>query len=124
MYLVTAVIKSHALARVRDALPEAGILGMTVTEVRGFGQQGGHVACGGYVEEEHDYLPKIKVEVAVEDDVLDACIEGICAVTRTGNFGDGKIFVFRLEEAVRVRTGEKGPAAVRGTTEKAVAEVA
>ncbi len=123
MYLVTAIIKSHALCRVRDALPDAGILGMTVTEVRGFGQQGGQVACGSYVEEAHDYLPKVKVEVAVEARALDACIEGICAVTRSGHFGDGKIFVFGLDGAMRVRTGERGVAAVRSAT-KAVAEMA
>ena len=112
MYLVTAVIKRHKLARVRDALPNCDIVGMTASEVRGFGRQRGHVTCGSYVEEDFDYLPKIKIEIAIEDQDLDRCVDAICKAAREGKVGDGKIFVTRLDDVIRVRTGESGPKAV------------
>lgn len=112
MYLVTAIIKRHTLAKVRDALPNCDIVGMTATEVRGFGRQRGHVTCGAYIEEDFDYLPKIKIEIAIEDQDLDRCVDAICDAAREGKVGDGKIFVTQLEDVIRIRTGENGPKAV------------
>ncbi len=125
MLWVTAIIKACRLAKLQESLPPSAIVGMTVTEVRGFGRQKGRVTCGNYVEEAFDYLPKIKVEIAIEDDALDAYLNAILAAAQTGKIGDGKVFAMKLDQAVRIRTGEKGPQAISpapsSTTEVKVA---
>ena len=112
MKLVTAIIKPFKLDDVRDALSDISIQGMTVTEVKGFGRQKGHTELYRGAEYVVDFLPKVKVEVAIEDDNLDSVIDAIANASNTGKVGDGKIFVAALEEAVRIRTGETGPGAV------------
>jgi nitrogen regulatory protein P-II 2 len=112
MKLVSAIIKPFKLDDVREALSELGVTGITVTEVKGFGRQKGHTELYRGAEYVVDFLPKIKVEVAVADDRLEAIIEAIAAAARTGKIGDGKIFVFDLQQAGRIRTGEEGEAAV------------
>ena len=112
MKLITAVIKPFKLDEVREALSEIGVQGITVTEVKGFGRQKGHTELYRGAEYVVDFLPKIKVEVAVADDRLDAIIEAIATAARTGKIGDGKIFVFDLQQAVRIRTGESGAEAI------------
>ena len=112
MKLVSAIIKPFKLDDVREALSELGVTGITVTEVKGFGRQKGHTELYRGAEYVVDFLPKIKVEVAVADDRLDAIIEAIAAAARTGKIGDGKIFVFDLQQAVRIRTGESGVEAI------------
>jgi nitrogen regulatory protein P-II 2 len=112
MKLVSAIIKPFKLDDVREALSELGVTGITVTEVKGFGRQKGHTELYRGAEYVVDFLPKIKVEVAVADDRLDAIIEAIAAAARTGKIGDGKIFVFDLQQAVRIRTGESGAEAI------------
>ena len=112
MKLVSAIIKPFKLDDVREALSELGVTGITVTEVKGFGRQKGHTELYRGAEYVVDFLPKIKVEVAVADDRLDAIIEAIAAAARTGKIGDGKIFVFALQQAVRIRTGESGAEAI------------
>ena len=106
MHLVTAIIKPFKLDDVRTALSEIGIQGMTVTEVKGFGRQKGHTELYRGAEYVVDFLPKIKLEVAVDDSRLDEVIETITSAARTGKIGDGKIFVAPLDNAVRIRTGE------------------
>ncbi len=106
MHLVTAIIKPFKLDDVRTALSEIGIQGMTVTEVKGFGRQKGHTELYRGAEYVVDFLPKIKLEVAVDDSRLDEVIETITTAARTGKIGDGKIFVAALENVVRIRTGE------------------
>ena len=106
MHLVTAIIKPFKLDDVRAALSEIGIQGMTVTEVKGFGRQKGHTELYRGAEYVVDFLPKIKLEVAVVDSRLDEVIETIANAARTGKIGDGKIFVSSLENVVRIRTGE------------------
>ena len=106
MKLVVAVIKPFKLDDVREALAEAGVQGITVTEVKGFGRQKGHTELYRGAEYVVDFLPKIKVEVAVDDDQLDRVVEAISQSARTGKIGDGKIFVSDLEQVVRIRTGE------------------
>ena len=106
MYLVTAIIKPFKLDDVRTALSEIGIQGMTVTEVKGFGRQKGHTELYRGAEYVVDFLPKIKLEVAVDDTRLDEVIETITTAARTGKIGDGKIFVAALDNVVRIRTGE------------------
>ena len=106
MKLITSVIRPHKLDEVRDALEGAGVSGMTVTEVRGFGRQKGHTELYRGAEYVVDFLPKIKLEVAVADDQLDRVLEAIQASARTGKIGDGKIFVSTLEQVIRIRTGE------------------
>ena len=108
MKLLTAIIKPFKLDDVRDALSEIGIKGLTVTEVKGFGRQKGHTELYRGAEYVVDFLPKVKIEIALDDDQLDAAIEAICNAAGTGKIGDGKIFVLGLDEAVRIRTGEKG----------------
>jgi nitrogen regulatory protein PII len=112
MKLVSAIIKPFRLDDVREALAEVGVAGMTVTEVRGFGHQKGHTELYRGAEYVVDFLPKIKVEVAVEAEALSRTIEAIIKAAKTGKIGDGKIFVMELEQTIRVRTGEMGPAAL------------
>ena len=112
MKLITAIIKPFKLDDVREALSEIGVQGMTVTEVKGFGRQKGHTELYRGAEYVVDFLPKVKVEVAIDDGLLDQCLEAIGKAANTGKVGDGKVFVFSLEEAVRIRTGETGTDAV------------
>lgn len=112
MKLITAVIKPFKLDDVREALSEAGAQGITVTEVKGFGRQKGHTELYRGAEYVVDFLPKIKIEVGVADDVADRVIEAISRAANTGKVGDGKIFVYDLERAVRIRTGESGTEAL------------
>jgi nitrogen regulatory protein PII len=106
MKLVTAIIKPFKLDEVRDALSEIGVQGMTVTEVKGFGRQKGHTELYRGAEYVVDFVPKVKLEVAVESSRLDQLVDTIVQVAQTGKLGDGKIFVYDLEKAVRIRTGE------------------
>jgi len=108
MKLVTAIIKPFRLDDVRNALSEAGVNGMTVTEVKGFGRQRGHTELYRGAEYVVDFLPKSKIEVAVADDLVDRIVETIANAAKTGKVGDGKIFVTGLEQALRIRTGETG----------------
>ena len=112
MKMITAIIKPFKLDDVRDAIAEAGIQGMTVTEVRGFGRQKGHTELYRGAEYVVDFLPKTKIEMAVADDVAEQVVEAIITTARTGKIGDGKIFVTTLEEIIRIRTGETGSEAV------------
>ena len=112
MKLITAIIKPFKLDDVREALSEVGVQGMTVTEVKGFGRQKGHTELYRGAEYVVDFLPKVKIEAAIDDELQDQVIEAISKSANTGKVGDGKIFVTSLEEAVRIRTGETGPGAV------------
>jgi nitrogen regulatory protein P-II 2 len=112
MKLVTAIIKPFKLDEVREALSAIGVQGITVTEVKGFGRQKGHTELYRGAEYVVDFLPKVKVEAAISDDLLDRVIEAIRSSAHTGRIGDGKIFVSGIEEAIRIRTGERGDAAV------------
>ena len=112
MKLVSCIIKPFKLDDVREALSEVGVQGMTVIEVKGFGRQKGHTELYRGAEYVVDFLPKVKIEVALEDDLLDKVIDAISKAANTGKVGDGKIFVTSLEEVVRIRTGETGPEAV------------
>jgi nitrogen regulatory protein P-II 2 len=112
MKLVTAIIKPFKLDDVREALSDIGVHGMTVTEVKGFGRQKGHTELYRGAEYVVDFLPKVKVEVAIDDSALDQCLEAITKAANTGKVGDGKIFVATLDEVVRIRTGETGSEAV------------
>jgi len=107
MKKIEAVIKPFKLDDVREALSEIGITGMTVTEIKGFGRQKGHTELYRGAEYVVDFLPKVKLEIVVAADRVDACIEAITAAARTGKIGDGKIFVSPVERAVRIRTGEQ-----------------
>ncbi|ANB01606.1 P-II family nitrogen regulator [Ectothiorhodospira sp. BSL-9] len=108
MKLVTAIIKPFKLDDVREALSEIGVQGITVTEVKGFGRQKGHTELYRGAEYVVDFLPKVKMEVAVDDGLVDQVIEAVSKSANTGKIGDGKIFVFPLEQAIRIRTGETG----------------
>ena len=108
MKLITTIIKPFKLDDVREALTEIGIQGATVTEVKGFGRQKGHTEMYRGAEYSVDFLPKIKLEVAVKDDLLDSAIEAITSTAKTGHIGDGKIFVTDLLQSVRIRTGDSG----------------
>jgi len=112
MKLVTAVIQPHKLDSVREALAEVGVQGMTVTEARGFGRQKGHREVYRGAEYVIDFLPKVKLEIALGDDQVERAIDAVESSAKTGNVGDGKIFVSNLEQAVRIRTGETGPDAL------------
>jgi nitrogen regulatory protein PII len=112
MKMITAIIKPFKLDDVRDAIAEAGIQGMTVTEVRGFGRQKGHTELYRGAEYVVDFLPKLKLEVAVPDDRVEAVVEAIADSAASGRIGDGKIFVQSLEQAIRIRTGEEGDEAL------------
>jgi len=108
MKKIEAIIKPFKLDEVKEALTEIGILGMTVSEVKGFGRQKGHTELYRGAEYIVDFLPKTKVEIAIEDSMVETAIEAISRVANTGKIGDGKIFVFNLEQVVRIRTGETG----------------
>ncbi len=108
MKFVTAIIKPFKLDEVREALSAIGVQGITVTEVKGFGRQKGHTELYRGAEYVVDFLPKVKIEAAIEADILDQVIEAIEKSAATGKIGDGKIFVFDLEQAIRIRTGETG----------------
>jgi len=108
MKMVVAIIKPFKLDDVREALSEAGIHGMTVTEVKGYGRQKGHTELYRGAEYVVDFLPKVKLEAAIADDLVDKIIEAISKAANTGKIGDGKIFVYNLEQVVRIRTGETG----------------
>lgn len=112
MKLITAIIKPFKLDDVRDAIAETGIQGMTVTEVRGFGRQKGHTELYRGAEYVVDFLPKLKLEVAVPDDRAEAVVEAIADSAASGRIGDGKIFIQSLEQAIRIRTGEEGDEAL------------
>ncbi len=112
MKLVTAIVKPFKSEDVRERLSDIGIQGMTVTEVKGFGRQKGHSELYRGSEYVVDFLPKIRIEIAIDDDQLDAVVEAIIAAAQTGRVGDGKIFISPLEEVIRIRTGETGSDAV------------
>lgn len=112
MKLVTAIIKPFKLDDVRQALSSVGVQGVTVTEVKGFGRQKGHTELYRGAEYVVDFLPKVKLEIAVSDDIVDSVIEAIIESAKTGKIGDGKIFVTSLEQIIRIRTGESGDEAV------------
>jgi len=106
MKFVMAIIKPFKLEAVREALTELGIQGLTVTEVKGYGRQKGHTEIYRGAEYTVNFLPKVKIEVAVDSDIADKAVEAIAAAAKTGQIGDGKIFVYSIEKAVRIRTGE------------------
>ena len=112
MKIVSAVIKPFRLDDVRSALSDIGIKGLTVYEVKGLGRQKGHTELYRGAEYVVDYIPKMKIEVALDDDLVDQAIDAIVESARTGKIGDGKIFVTNLENVVRIRTGESGPSAL------------
>ena len=112
MKLVVAIVKPFKLDEVREALAEVGVRGLTVTEVKGFGRQKGHTELYRGAEYVVDFLPKVKIEAAVADDMLEQCIEAITKSARTGKIGDGKIFVMDVEQVIRIRTMETGEDAV------------
>ena len=112
MKMITAIIKPFKLEDVREALAECGTVGLTVTEVKGFGRQKGHTELYRGAEYVVDFLPKVKLETAVPDALVERAVEAIEAAARTGKIGDGKIFVTQLEQVVRIRTGETGPVAL------------
>ena len=112
MKLVSAIIKPFKLEEVRSALDSIGVSGMTISEVKGFGRQKGHTELYSGAEYVIEFLPKIKIEIAVTDDILDKVIDAITSAASSGKIGDGKIFVSHLEQAIRIRTGEKDEDAI------------
>jgi len=112
MKLITAIIKPFKLGEVRAAVSDAGVRGLTVTEVRGFGRQRGHTEIYRGAEYVVEFVPKTKIEIAVEDGLVDLVIDAIMKSAKTGKVGDGKIFVFNLEQVVRIRTGERDSSAI------------
>ncbi|WP_016956947.1 P-II family nitrogen regulator [Catenovulum sp. SX2] len=112
MKLVSAIIKPFKLDDVREAISEIGIEGLTVTEVKGFGRQKGHTELYRGAEYQVDFLPKVKLEIATQDDNVERLIEAISGAAKTGKIGDGKIFVYDLEQCIRIRTGETGDSAI------------
>ena len=112
MKIITAIIKPFKLDDVRQALGEIGVQGLTVSEVKGFGRQKGHTELYRGAEYVVDFLPKVKLEIGIDDDLVDQAIEAITSSANTGKIGDGKIFITDLEQVVRIRTGESGPAAL------------
>ena len=112
MKLITAIIKPHMLDDVRDAVAKSGIQGLTVTEVKGFGRQKGHTEIYRGAEYSVDFVPKIKIDIVADDPQTDSVIDAIMASARTGEIGDGKIFVSEIGQVVRIRTGEAGTAAL------------
>ena len=112
MKKVEAVIRPHLLDAVRNALHEVNVTGMTISEVQGYGRQKGHTETYRGTEYQIEFIPKIKIEVVVSEEIEDSVVEAIMKTARTGKFGDGKIFVFELDDAIRIRTGERGEAAL------------
>ena len=112
MILVTAIIKPFALGDVKSALERLGVLGMTVSEVQGHGRQKGHTEVYRGAEYNVDFVPKVRVEVVVDDEVVERVLDAVVAAARTGKIGDGKVWTTRVDQVVRVRTGERGPDAV------------
>jgi nitrogen regulatory protein PII len=112
MKLVTAIVKPFKLDDVKDALKDAGVTGVTVTEVRGFGRQGGHTETYRGAEYKIDFVPKVQLTVVVDDDSVDAIVDVVVASASTGKIGDGKIWVTTVDRLVRIRTGEEGPDAI------------
>jgi nitrogen regulatory protein P-II 2 len=112
MKLITAIIKPFKLDDVREALSEMGVAGVTTTEVKGFGRQKGHTELYRGAEYVVDFLPKVKIELAISDELVEQAIEAIIKAANTGKIGDGKIFVTNLEQVIRIRTGETGPEAI------------
>ncbi|MBB3184467.1 nitrogen regulatory protein P-II 1/nitrogen regulatory protein P-II 2 [Halomonas fontilapidosi] len=112
MKLITAIIKPFKLDDVREALADNGVQGITVTEVKGFGRQKGHTELYRGAEYVVDFLPKVKVEVAVDDSRLETVLDAICSSANSGKIGDGKVFITPLEDVIRIRTGERGADAV------------
>jgi len=112
MKKIEAIIKPFKLDDVKEALTELGVIGMTVTEVRGFGRQKGHTELYRGSEYTIDFLPKVKIELVVADGIVEKVVAAIAAAARTGSIGDGKVFVMPMGEAIRIRTGEKGEAAI------------
>jgi nitrogen regulatory protein P-II 2 len=112
MKMITAIIKPFKLDEVREALSAIGVQGITVTEVKGFGRQKGHTELYRGAEYVVDFLPKVKIEAAIDDGIVDRCIEAIENAARTGKIGDGKVFVYDLAQVIRIRTGETGPEAL------------
>ena len=108
MKLVTAIVKPYKLDDVKDALKEAGVTGLTVCEARGFGRQGGHTESYRGTEYKVDLVPKVRIDVVVDDDRVEAAVEAIMESARTGKIGDGKVWVTQVERLYRIRTGEKG----------------
>lgn len=112
MKKIEAIIRPHLLENVKDALQALGVQGMTISEVRGFGRQKGHTEVYRGSEYKVEFVPKIKLELVLDDEVAEGAIDAIAKAARTGKFGDGKIFVFNVEDAIRIRTGEHGEQAV------------
>ncbi len=112
MKLISAIIKPFKLDDVREALSDIGVQGITVTEVKGFGRQKGHTELYRGAEYVVDFLPKVKLEVAVDDEIVEQVIETVRGAANTGKFGDGNIFVYPVEKVIRIRTGESGPEAL------------
>ena len=112
MKLITAIVKPFKLDDVREALSEIGVQGITVTEVKGFGRQKGHTELYRGAEYVVDFLPKVKLEIAVADDIVSKVVDAIVSASQTGKIGDGKVFIIPIEEAIRIRTGEKGEIAL------------
>jgi nitrogen regulatory protein P-II 1 len=112
MKKVEAIIKPFRLDDVREALSDIGVAGMTATEVKGFGRQKGHTELYRGAEYVVDFLPKVKIELVVDDSMAEQCVEAIISVARTGKIGDGKIFISDVERVIRIRTGEEGPEAI------------
>jgi nitrogen regulatory protein P-II 1 len=112
MKKIEAIIRPHLLEGVKDALQALGVQGMTISEVKGFGRQKGHTEVYRGSEYKVEFVPKVKVEVVLDEEIVENAIDAIVRLARTGKFGDGKIFVFNVEEAIRIRTGEHGEHAV------------
>ena len=112
MKQITAIVKPFKLEEVREALADVGVTGLTVTEVKGFGRQKGHTELYRGAEYVVDFLPKVKIEIVLADELVQKAIDAILAAARTGKIGDGKIFVLNVEDAIRIRTGERGNEAV------------
>ena len=112
MKKIEAIIKPFKLDDVREALSDVGVTGLTTTEVKGFGRQKGHTELYRGAEYVVDFLPKVKIEIVVQEKIVDQCIDAIISAARTGKIGDGKVFVSSVEEVIRIRTGEKGEEAI------------
>ena len=112
MRKIESIIRPHLLDAVKDALQEVGVVGLTISEVKGFGRQKGHTETYRRSEYKIDFLPKVKIEVVLPDEMVDLAIDAILKTAKTGKFGDGKIFVFPVEEVIRIRTAERGEQAL------------